>query len=50
MNIDYIKFEQQLILVSNIFLRLVDEHKEKVHVCYPSDKAVSEMIKGLLTG
>ena len=43
---DQAKFTHQLILVITTFLRLLNEHEEKTHVCHPISRAVSEIVIG----
>ena len=50
MNADQAKLAYQLILITNTFLRPVDEHEEKTHVRHPIGRAMSKVIRAWLTG
>ena len=45
MGADQAKLAHKLILVTNVFLRLVDEREEKTHTCYSIGKAINKAIK-----
>ena len=49
MNADQTNLAYQLILVINVFLRLVDRREEKPYACYHIGKAISEAVRGWLT-
>ena len=48
MSADQAKFAHQLILVTNPFLRPVDEREEKTHTRHPIGKAVNKAVRGWL--
>ena len=51
MNVDQAaKLAHQFILVINVFIRLVNKHKEKAHTCHPIGKAMSGVVRKWLTG
>ena len=50
MSADQTKLAHQLILVTNAFLRPVDEREEKTHAHYPIGRAVSEAVWERLIG
>ena len=49
MSINQAKLTHQLILVTNVFLRLINKRKKKAHVDYSIAKAVSETVRKWLT-
>ena len=49
MSADQVKLTHQLILVSNVFLHLVDEREEKVYTRHLIGRVVSEAVRGWLT-
>ena len=50
MNIDQAKFSHQYILITNVFVHLMNRRKKKVHIFYTIGKAVSEVVREWLTG
>ena len=50
MSADQTKFAYQLILVTIAFLRPIDKREEKAHTYYFTGRAVSETVRGWLTG
>ena len=45
MNADQVKLAHQLILVTNVFLFLIDKHKKKTYACHSTSRAISEAVK-----
>ena len=45
MSANQAKLAHQLIVVTNIFLRPVDEHEEKAHTRHPIGRAVIEAVR-----
>ena len=45
MSADSAKLAYQLILLTNTFLRLIDEFDKKTYTCHLIDKAVSKAVK-----